>query len=135
VSLATPSYGIEWQTEQYRPIPEWWLDAQGAVDRDGDGPRLFAVSYAVRPRKELRVRYCHPTLPRAISEVTAAIETDRGIAPAGLNTVPRWPRSVCVDGRNAEDVTRPDEARHLRELWGERRDAIPDHGDALEGLR
>jgi hypothetical protein len=127
--------------DEFSPVPETWI-AHGHDDGD-HGPRLYAASVAVFGRQMLRVRYLHPRQPQVLeATMRGADGPEGGTVPAMLASKRTWPRSITPRGRDPVDVARDAEVAHLREVWGERVEAIPapdepviaDGGRAVQAL-
>lgn len=112
--------------DDYSPIPESWLSWGYDDGREGE-TRLYAVSAAVPTPAFVKIRYAHPTTPKVLVAETAAAQNSAGdgYIPASLANRRTWPRSTTPQGQPPSDVARDPEFDHLRELWGERVDAIP----------
>lgn len=113
---------VEWPIEidgfAYRAIPESWLEHPHAVDRDGDGPRLFAVSAAAYGGRTLKVRYAEPRTGEVLQMIMPAREYGGGLVPEGLLDGAGWTRSrTPPPAVEPVDVLRQPELEHLQELW------------------
>jgi hypothetical protein len=119
-------YPIEWEGDLYQPVPEWWIAHQDATTGEEKfGPRLYATSYAILPERTMTIRYIHPTIPRCIVVEVPYCETELGMHPLDLTTATRWSHSIYPGRRPVDDVARPAEWRHLREIWADRVDEVP----------
>lgn len=85
MSTDTPTRQERTATERdrdYRPIPENWAkhgahESMGRLDA-----RVYAVAVAYdEARRELHVRYVHPTDPGALTRVFDAVDADGSVVP------------------------------------------------------
>jgi hypothetical protein len=121
---------VEWDGDDYWPLPESWLDHERAYDRDQcAGPQLLATSVALRTGTTIRVRYLHPTAPQVLVCQTAAVTREDGVGPAALENGSEWPRSLRPGLSDPVDTPALCEREHLRELWSDRVDAVPADDD------
>lgn len=125
----TDDYRLEIDGDEYRPVPESWLEHPSAVDHDEGAPaeavRLYATSVAVvADGTRLRVRYTHPRSPDVLTRSMAATE-----GQYASERVPRaferdglvWAKTY-VPGRFDEPdgtIRRP-ERDHFIDLWRDR---------------
>ena len=115
------TWPIEYDGNQYHPIPESWLEHPESYHRDHRaGPRLFAVSAAKITGRTLRLRYVHPTNPGVLVYQTAGREHNSGLVPEGLVIKTGWPHSLHPGPSDPKDVIRSSERDHFTTLWGDR---------------
>ena len=115
----------------YHPIPENWL-AAGRDETAPDGPQCLAVSVAILRPNTLKIRYAHPRHDSVGAVIMPASVRDSGSVPDPDGRP--WSRSIGAAGLNPCGVLRAPEQRHLRELWGDRVDALePDQELVADG--
>lgn len=111
---------VTFRGDEYRPVPESWVEHPDSYDRDGRaGPRLLAVSAATHRPRTLRVRYASPHTGQVLVCQTAGHELDSGTVPRALVNGSGWPHSVRPGRSDPMDVLRAVEEQHLRELWAD----------------
>lgn len=126
-------YPIEYEGDQYHPVPEWWVAHQGAVEGPEQfGPKLFATSYAICPERTMRIRHIHSVKPRCLVVDLPYVDTELGIHPLELTTATRWNHTVYPGHRPVDDVARPAEWKHLRELWSDREEQVPEDRETID---
>lgn len=121
------TWPVTFESMEFNPIPESWLNAPSAVDREQfDGPRIYAVSVATINSRTLSVRYGELGSDGILMLRHVGVESDDGIIPQRLAAGQRWTRSRCVAPRDEpRDRLRECERKHLREIWGHRVDEVP----------
>jgi hypothetical protein len=125
------SWPVEYDGDEYQPIPRSWLAHPNAYHRQNRaGPRLFAVSAAVLNSRTIRVRYIHPTDSGVLVCQTAGDHHENGIAPEALLNGTGWPHSLHPGPSDSVDTTRESEVEHFRELWGDRLDELDQDGES-----
>lgn len=125
---------VEHDGDEYQPVPRSWLDHPDAYHRQHrTGPRLLAVSVALRNHRTLRVRYVHPRSDEVLVCQTAAVERNNGHCPEALVNGTGWPHSLHPGPSEPTDVRRECETEHLQDLWGDRLDQAS-HEDGSKEL-
>jgi len=128
------AWPLEIDDLEYSPIPQSWID-HGHEHGHGS-PRLYAVSAAVTGRNVLFVRYVAPSVGRTLrAEMLGKEGPNGGIVPAMLASYHDWAASITPDGHGPTGVARDPEMRHLRELWSDEIEAIPDAEVVADGGR